>query len=51
MPIVATDPDAGTVTYRDPAGRLVEQSVLDGQAKLQWRPDWAMRWAALEVDY
>ena len=25
--------------------------MLDGQAKLQWRPDWAMRWAALEVDY
>ena len=32
-------------------GALVEQSVLDGQAKLQWRPDWAMRWAALGVDY
>ena len=51
VPIVGTDPDAGTVTYRDPGGRLVEQSVLGGQAKLQWRPDWAMRWAALEVDY
>jgi lysyl-tRNA synthetase, class I len=51
VPIIATDPAAGTVTYRDEAGRLVEQSVLDGQAKLQWRPDWAMRWAALEVDY
>ncbi len=25
--------------------------MLDGQGKLQWRPDWAMRWAALEVDY
>jgi lysyl-tRNA synthetase class 1 len=51
VPIVGTHPETGTVTYRDPAGRLVEQSVLDGQAKLQWRPDWAMRWAALEVDY
>jgi lysyl-tRNA synthetase class 1 len=51
VPIVGTDAAAGTVTYRDEAGRLVEQSVLDGQAKLQWRPDWAMRWAALEVDY
>src|SRR5687768_15739333 len=51
VPIVATDPHAGTVTYRDEAGRLIEQSVLGGQAKLQWRPDWAMRWAALEVDY
>ena len=48
VPIVGSDPDAGTVTYRDEAGKLVEQSVLDGQAKLQWRPDWAMRWAALE---
>jgi lysyl-tRNA synthetase class 1 len=51
VPIVGVDPDAGTVTYRNEAGRLVEQSVLDGQAKLQWRPDWAMRWAALGVDY
>jgi lysyl-tRNA synthetase, class I len=52
VPILATDPAAGTVTYRDPdSGQVVEQSVLDGQGKLQWRTDWAMRWAALEVDY
>jgi lysyl-tRNA synthetase class 1 len=51
VPILKTDPEAGTVVYRDAAGRLVEQSVMDGQAKLQWRPDWAMRWAALGVDY
>ena len=49
--ILKTDSAAGTVTYRDEQGALVEQSVLDGQAKLQWRPDWAMRWAALGVDY
>jgi lysyl-tRNA synthetase class 1 len=51
VPILETDPEAGTVVYRNEAGRLVEQSVMDGQAKLQWRPDWAMRWAALGVDY
>ena len=51
VPILKTDPEAGTVVYRDAAGHLVEQSVMDGQAKLQWRPDWAMRWAALGVDY
>jgi lysyl-tRNA synthetase class 1 len=51
VPILKTDPEAGTVTYRNEAGRLVEQSVLNGGAKLQWRPDWAMRWAALGVDY
>jgi lysyl-tRNA synthetase, class I len=51
VPILETDPTAGTVVYRDEAGKLVEQSVMDGQAKLQWRPDWAMRWAALGVNY
>ncbi|HYZ26945.1 MAG TPA: lysine--tRNA ligase, partial [Geminicoccaceae bacterium] len=51
VPILKTDPEAGTVVYRNAAGRLVEQSIMDGQAKLQWRPDWAMRWTALGVDY
>ena len=27
------------------------QSALGGQAKLQWKVDWAMRWVALGVDY
>ena len=49
--ILRADAAAGTVTYRDPAGRLVEQSILSGQGKLQWRADWAMRWTALGVDY
>ena len=30
---------------------MVEQSILGGQAKLQWKVDWAMRWVALGVDY
>jgi lysyl-tRNA synthetase class 1 len=51
VPLLATDPAAGTITYRNEAGRVVEQPVTDGQAKLQWRADWAMRWAALGVDY
>ena len=25
--------------------------MLGGRAKLQWKPDWGMRWAALGVDY
>jgi lysyl-tRNA synthetase, class I len=49
--ILEADPAAGTVTYRNEAGRLVEQSILDGQGKLQWRADWAMRWTAFGVDY
>ena len=32
-------------------GETVEQSILGGRAKLQWKVDWAMRWVALGVDY
>ena len=51
VPIVAHDADAGTVSYRDDAGRLIEVPVTGGRCKLQWKPDWAMRWYALDVDY
>ena len=29
----------------------VELSIKSGNVKLQWKPDWAMRWFGLEVDY
>jgi lysyl-tRNA synthetase class 1 len=46
------DPDAGTVVWRDPAdGTRYETPVTGGGAKMQWKADWAMRWAALGVDY
>ena len=52
VPIEVVDPEAGTVRYTDPdSGEAVEQSVLAGGAKLQWKVDWAMRWVALGVDY
>ncbi len=50
-PVEARDVDAGTITYRDEDGSLVETPVTGGRCKLQWKPDWAMRWAALDVDY
>ncbi len=51
VPVVATDPDAGTITYRRDDGTTVETPVTGGHCKLQWKPDWAMRWFALDVDY
>jgi lysyl-tRNA synthetase class 1 len=52
VPIVIADAEAGTVRYTDPAsGETVEQSILSGGAKLQWKVDWAARWVALGVDY
>jgi lysyl-tRNA synthetase class 1 len=49
--VVEQDSRNSTITYRDNEGELVETMVTDGSCKLQWRPDWGMRWAALEVDY
>ena len=35
----------------DNMGKDLEISILDGNCKLQWKVDWAMRWMALGVDY
>ena len=35
----------------DNEGQKLEKSILDGECKLQWKVDWAMRWTALDVDY
>jgi lysyl-tRNA synthetase class 1 len=51
VPILARDVDAGTVTYEDEDGKRVEVPVTGGHCKLQWKPDWGMRWYALGVDY
>jgi lysyl-tRNA synthetase class 1 len=52
VPVTVIDADAGLVGYVDPESRQpVEQSILSGGAKLQWKVDWAMRWVALGVDY
>ena len=52
VPILARDAAAGTITYEEPdTGERVTVPVTGGNTKLQWKPDWAMRWVALGVDY
>ncbi|MGA8611423.1 MAG: lysine--tRNA ligase [Xanthobacteraceae bacterium] len=52
VPVVGHDAQAGTITYEDPdSGERVSTPVTGGRCKLQWKPDWAMRWVALGVDY
>jgi lysyl-tRNA synthetase class 1 len=52
VPIDERNRDAGTIVWRDPeTGERFETPVTGGHAKLQWKPDWAMRWVALGVDY
>jgi lysyl-tRNA synthetase class 1 len=50
--IVDRDVKAGTISYDDPdTGERMTTPVTGGRCKLQWKPDWAMRWVALGVDY
>lgn len=52
VPVIAHDAKAGTITYEDPETKqVVTTPVTGGGCKLQWKPDWAMRWVALGVDY
>ena len=52
VPVLAHDAKAGTITYEDPDTKeKVTTPVTGGRCKLQWKPDWAMRWYALGVDY
>lgn len=51
VPTLGIDIDAATITFEDEDGTKCETSVLNGNCKLQWKPDFGMRWAALDVDF
>ena len=51
VPIVEHDVDSRTITYKDTDGKLIKTKVTDGKCKLQWKPDFGMRWAAFDVDF
>ena len=52
VPVVERKVGDGTIVYRDPdTERLEEVPVTGGHCKLQWKPDWGMRWYALGIDY
>jgi lysyl-tRNA synthetase, class I len=51
VPVEVVDAQAGTIRFTDEDGTVVAQSALGGQAKLQWKVDFAMRWVAMGVDY
>ncbi|MBI1621056.1 lysine--tRNA ligase [Aquamicrobium zhengzhouense] len=51
VPIKKVDAVNATITYDNPDGEEVTQSILGGSVKLQWKPDFGARWAALNVDF
>ncbi|HZL31848.1 MAG TPA: lysine--tRNA ligase [Pseudolabrys sp.] len=52
VPVVSHDAQRGMITFEDPQTQeRFTVPVTGGACKLQWKPDWAMRWVALGVDY
>ena len=52
VPVEERNVEKGTIVWTDPdTGERFETVVTGGHAKCQWKPDWALRWAALGVDY
>lgn len=49
--VVSHDVAKGTITYVEEDGSEETVPVTGGRCKLQWKPDFGMRWAALGVDY
>ncbi|HCI47408.1 MAG TPA: lysine--tRNA ligase, partial [Rhodospirillaceae bacterium] len=51
VPMKDVNAKTGEITFEDEDGSDVTISVTGGNAKLQWKPDFGMRWAALGVDF
>lgn len=51
VPMKSIDAKAGTITFDDEDGTEATLPVTGGQVKLQWKPDFGARWAALNVDF
>ena len=50
IPVLEINKEKSLIVF-DNKGKKLESSILDGNCKLQWKVDWAMRWYALEVDF
>ncbi len=51
VPMKAVNAAEGTITFDDEDGTEVTLPVTGGNVKLQWKPDFGARWAALGVDF
>ena len=51
VPMRAIDEDRSEIAFLDEDGTEVRLPVTGGHAKMQWKPDFGMRWAALGVDF
>ncbi len=50
IPLISMNKKTGSVVF-DNNNEKIETSILDGNCKLQWKVDWAMRWFTFDVDF
>ena len=50
IPLIDKDKKTGKVVFNN-NGEKIETSILNGNCKLQWKVDWAMRWFTFDVDF
>lgn len=51
VPIQEYNTQDGIITFQAEDGNTYTQSIYNGKCKLQWKPDFGMRWYAIDVDY
>lgn len=51
VPMKEVNAKDGTITFADEDGHDTTVPVTGGHVKMQWKPDFGMRWAALGVDF
>lgn len=51
VPMKSVNAAEGTITFDDEDGTEMTLPITGGNVKLQWKPDFGARWAALGVDF
>jgi len=50
IPLIEMNKKNGSVIF-DNKGKKLETQIINGNCKLQWKVDWAMRWFTFDVDF
>ena len=50
IPMEELDKTSGKIIFNN-NGKKIHTSIYDGNCKLQWKVDWAMRWFTFDVDF
>jgi lysyl-tRNA synthetase, class I len=50
IPLLEMNKEKGTAVF-DNNGKKLETEIINGNCKLQWKVDWAMRWFTFDVDF